>query len=94
MSAPARRRPQRLDTRHREVPLTELARILAGDTIDPAGRCQAFHLFPDGTAILVDHTGHTHRLAPSADGLYHLTPLGLPGPTQTQACSQKLAIRS
>ena len=66
----------------RDVPLTELALILAGETLDPAGHCNAFHLHHDGTATLIDHTGRTHQLTPSADGLYDLTQLGLPGPNQ------------
>ena len=55
--------------RHR-VPLSVLAALIAGDTLELTNPVAAFAIDADRTAVLVDHHGTVTTLRPGRDGLY------------------------
>ena len=69
-------RPARTSRPHRarRVPLSVLAQLIAGDTLDLANPCAAFAIHPDRTAVITRHDGTTTVLQPDPDGLYNINP--------------------
>jgi hypothetical protein len=59
----------------RRVPLSVLAQLIAGDTLNLDNPCAAFAIHPDRTAVITRHDGTT-TLRPDPDGLYNIDPSG------------------
>lgn len=71
-------RPARTSRLHRarRVPLSVLAQLIAGDTLDLDNSCAAFAIHPDRTAVITRHDGTTTVLQRDPDGLYNINPPG------------------